>query len=159
MSATARAPILLVEHDEQRRALFGGWLQDAGYEVLACPGPSAPGYSCIGSRAGHCPLVNPASLVVLDLSFSPDATVQAPIGVDLLGFYLLTGKPIIALGRGDDLLADPPENQLIALERTPDHGAFLATVRSVIPLEPGHACSARGINPPTIPRRCSLHVA
>ncbi len=43
MSATAPAPILLVEHDEQRRALFGGWLQDAGYEVLACPGPSAPG--------------------------------------------------------------------------------------------------------------------
>jgi hypothetical protein len=39
MSATARAPILLVEHDEQRSALFGGWLQGAGYEVPV-PGPS-----------------------------------------------------------------------------------------------------------------------
>jgi len=133
MSATARAPILLVEQDEQRRARFGEWLQDAGYEVLTCPGPSAPAYSCIGTRAGRCALVDPASLLVLDLSFSPDAMVRAPIGVDLLGFYLLTGKPIIALGRGDDLLADPPEDQLIALERTPNRGDFLATVRSMIP--------------------------
>ena len=67
------------------------------------------------------------------LSFSPDAMVRAPIGAHLLGFYLLTGKPIIALGRGDDLLADPLENQLVALERTPDRGDLLATVRSVIP--------------------------
>ncbi len=133
MSRTEAPPILLVEHDEQRRALIGGWLQDAGYDVLTCPGPSAPEYSCIGSRAGGCPLVYPASLVVLDLSFSPDARVRAPIGAHLLGFYLLTGKPIIALGRGDDLLADPLENQLVALERTPDRGDFLATVRSVIP--------------------------
>jgi len=133
MSTTAAPPILLVEHDEQRRALIGGWLQDAGYDVLTCPGPSAPEYSCIGSRAGGCALVDPASLVVLDLSFSPDAMVRAPIGAHLLGFYLLTGKPIIALGRGDDLLADPLENQLVALERTPDRGDFLATVRSVIP--------------------------
>jgi len=115
------------------RALIGGWLQDAGYDVLTCPGPSAPEYSCIGSRAGGCALVDPASLVVIDLSFSPDAMVRAPIGAHLLGFYLLTGKPIIALGRGDDLLADPLENQLVALERTPDRGDFLATVRSMIP--------------------------
>jgi hypothetical protein len=133
MRATARAQILLVEHDEQRRDLFGGWLQDAGYEVLTCPGPSAPGHSCIGSRAGRCPLVDPASLVVLDLSFSPDATVCAPIGADLLGFYLLTDKPIIALGRGEDLLADRLESQLITLERTPDRGDFLAAVHSSSP--------------------------
>ena len=132
MSGTPQAPILLVEHDEGRTALFGGWLQDAGHEVLTCPGPSAPGYSCIGSRSGHCPLVAPASLVVLDLSFSPEATIRAPIDIDLLGFYLLTGKPIIALGRGDDLLADRLENQLIALERTPDRGDFLRTVERVI---------------------------
>jgi hypothetical protein len=132
MSTATEAPILLVEHDEKRRVLIAGWLEDAGYDVLTCPGPSAPDYSCIGSREGRCALVDPASLVVLDLSFSPDAIVRAPVGADLLGFYLLTGKPIIALGRGDDLLADPPENQLVALERTPDPGDFLAAVRSVM---------------------------
>jgi hypothetical protein len=132
MSAEAPDPILLVEHDEGRRALFGGWLQDAGYDVLTCPGPSAPGYSCVGSREGHCALVDPASLVVLDLSFSPDATVRAPIGGNLLGFYLFTGKPIIALGSGDDLLADPLDDRLIALERTPDRNDFLGKVRSAM---------------------------
>jgi hypothetical protein len=132
MSPTTEAPILLVEHEEGRRVLIAGWLEDAGYDVLTCPGPSAPGYSCIGSREGHCPLVDPASLVVLDLSFSREATIRAPIDIDLLGFYLLTGKPIIALGRGDDLLADRLEDQLITLERTPDHGDFLETVGRVI---------------------------
>jgi hypothetical protein len=132
MSQTTEAPILLVEHEEERMVLIAGWLQDAGYDVLTCPGPSAPRYSCIGSRAGHCPLVDPASLVVLDLSFSPEATIQAPIDIGLLGFYLLTGKPIITLGRGDDLLADRLEDQLITLERTPDHGDFLETVGRVI---------------------------
>ena len=75
MSTTAAPPILLVEHDEQRRALIGGWLQDAGYDVFTCPGPSAPEFSRIGNRAGRCALVDPGSLVVLDLSFSPDAMV------------------------------------------------------------------------------------
>jgi hypothetical protein len=70
---------------------------------------------------------------VLDLSFSPEATIRAPVDIDLLGFYLLTGKPIIAFGRGDDLLADRLENQLVVLERTPDRADLLATVRSVIP--------------------------
>ena len=31
-------------------------------------------------------LVDPAPVVVLDLSFSPDMTIRAPVGVDLLGF-------------------------------------------------------------------------
>ena len=130
MSATRTGPILLVEHDHERRALIGGWLEEAGYDVLTCPGPSEPDYSCIGRREGRCTLVDPASLVVLDLSFSPDAVVRAPIDADLLGFYLLAGKPIITLGRGDDLLADPIENQVVALERTPDRRDFLAAVRS-----------------------------
>jgi hypothetical protein len=132
MSTTTEAPILLVEHDEERRVLIGGWLENAGYDVLTCPGPSAPDYSCIGGREGRCALVHPASLVVLDLSFSSDEMVRAPIGADLLGFYLLTGKPIITLGHGDDLLADPLDNQLVALGRTPNPGDLLAAVRSVM---------------------------
>jgi hypothetical protein len=132
MSETDAGPILLVEHDEDIRDLIGGWLQGAGYDVLTCPGPSAPDYSCIGGRSWRCALVEAASLVVLDLSFSRDAIVRASVGVDLLGYYLLTGKPIITLGRGDDLLADPVEGQPIALERTPDRRDFLATVRSLV---------------------------
>lgn len=132
MSETEPGPILLVEHDEEIRELIEGWLQGAGYDILACPGPSAPDYSCIGGRAWHCPLVDPASLIVLDLSFRRDAILRASIGVDLLGYYLLTSKPIITLGRGDDLLADPVEVQTIALERIPDRRDFLATVRSVV---------------------------
>ena len=98
------------------------------------------------------PAGRPASLVVLDLSFSPDAMVRAPVGAHLLGFYLFTGKPIIALGRGDVLLAGALENQLVALERTPDRGDFLATVRSVILRLSQRYGSAVVHQPPVIPR-------
>src|SRR5438067_1513658 len=59
--------ILLVERDKVTADRLAGWLEDAGFDVLACPGPSAPGYRCVGSLRGSCPLVEPVDLVVLDL--------------------------------------------------------------------------------------------
>jgi hypothetical protein len=47
-----RGPVLLVERDSEERDLIGGWLENAGYDVLACPGPSAPDYTCIGGDGG-----------------------------------------------------------------------------------------------------------
>jgi hypothetical protein len=55
-------PVLLVEQDPEERDLIGGWLENDGYDVLACPGPSAPDYACIGEEARHCPLIDPVGL-------------------------------------------------------------------------------------------------
>jgi hypothetical protein len=132
MIPSMQAPILLVEHDDERRALLGGWLEDAGYDVLTCPGPSAPGYSCIGRRSGHCPLVDAASLVVLDLAFSSGVEIRRTVDVQLLGYYLMSGKSIITLGHDKDLLAEHPVERISSLERIPERPNFLATVSSML---------------------------
>ena len=124
--------MLLVEPDEQRGTLFGGWLEDAGFDVLVCPGPTAPEYSCIGGRTGGCPLVDPASLIVLDLGFASDPAGRSTVDVDVdvVAYYLMTGKPIITLGKAEGLLANEPD-PLIALRWTPERRDLIATTRGL----------------------------
>jgi hypothetical protein len=44
--------VLLVEADEGERERLGEALEDAGYEVVGCPGPTVPDYTAsVGGRA------------------------------------------------------------------------------------------------------------
>jgi hypothetical protein len=125
--------VLLVEPDDERRSLFGGWLEDAGFDVLTCPGPTAPDYACMGGRSGRCPLVDPAALVVVDLSLSSGVVGHQGVGADVLAYYLLAELPIVTLGRGDDLRADGVQDQVVALPRSPERPALLAAIRALMP--------------------------
>lgn len=80
---------LLVEPDPWYRERFGRWLEDAGLEVLQCPGPTQ-GPGCVGLRGGRCILTEEADVVVLD-----HRTAREPA---LEGHYLRTGKPIVGVG-------------------------------------------------------------
>lgn len=40
--------------------------------MSACPGPTAPDYTCIGGREGYCPPLERADVVVLDLWLAGD---------------------------------------------------------------------------------------
>jgi pimeloyl-ACP methyl ester carboxylesterase len=42
--------VLLVEADADERGLFGTWLEEEGFGLLTCPGPTEPDYTCIGAR-------------------------------------------------------------------------------------------------------------
>jgi hypothetical protein len=42
--------VLLVESDHAESERLGRALENAGYEVITCPGPTAPEYACIGGR-------------------------------------------------------------------------------------------------------------
>lgn len=89
--------VLLVEHDADRRERFGGWLTDAGYDVLACPGPSAPDYVCLGGTGRTCPLAAGADAVVLDLLLGSDEVMMGTPGRQLLSFYAAQGLPVVAM--------------------------------------------------------------
>jgi hypothetical protein len=128
MSDGDLGPILLVERDPEARDLIGSWLQGAGCEVFVCPGPTAPDYSCIGGRSRRCALVDPAAVVIVDLSLARDAMLQGSAGVDLLGYYLSTGKRVIALGPGDRLPGRVLEERLVALDRVPDRQELVRTI-------------------------------
>jgi hypothetical protein len=60
--------VLLVVADRDEREAFGSGLEAAGFEVLSCPGPTEPDYTCVGAREGVCPLVRDADAIVLDMT-------------------------------------------------------------------------------------------
>jgi len=90
--------VLLVEADAEDRELLGSWLEGAGFQVLACPGPQAPGYLCVGGRTGRCPLIEPADIIVVDLRLLSEDAIEGTGAAELLALYTSSGKPVVALG-------------------------------------------------------------
>jgi hypothetical protein len=73
-------------------------LEGAGYEVIACPGPTAPDYRCIGGRERYCPLVERADVVVLDPWLAGDELGVGTSADELVELYSQRGRPVILLG-------------------------------------------------------------
>lgn len=120
--------VLVVEADPQERELFASWLEASGFTVLACPGPSEPDYTCVGDRKGTCPLAEAADVVVLDMSLESEALMRGTAAEDLLGLYLVTGRPVVTLGSRD---GDEVPGELIRLRRHPTRETLLEAVREL----------------------------
>lgn len=101
--------VLLVEADPGNRQAYGKWLEDSGYEVLTCPGPRAPDYTCVGGRRGRCPLVEPADAVVLDLDLDSEIEQEGTSAFELLSLYTGSGKPVVAVGTDPRIVGVFPE--------------------------------------------------
>lgn len=90
--------VLLVEGDTETRELVGSWLESAGFQVMWCPGPQAPGYTCVGGRTGLCPLIQPADVIVVDLRLDSEDAADGTTAGDLLALYTSSGRPVVAFG-------------------------------------------------------------
>ena len=90
--------VLLVGSDESRRERLGHALESAGYEVIPCPGPTAPDYTCIGGREGYCPLVEQADVVVLDPWLAGDELGVGTSANELVQLYSQRGRTVVLLG-------------------------------------------------------------
>ena len=123
-----RRTVLVVEADAAERERFGSWLERSGFDVLVCPGPTEPDYTCVGARDGVCPLVEEADVVVLDMSTESEAVVMGTAAEELLALYLLTGSRVVVLGShpGEEV-----QGQLIRLQRHPDEAQLLGVVESL----------------------------
>ncbi len=124
-----RGTVLVVEADLAERERYGASLERSGFDVLVCPGPTEPDYTCVGSRDGVCPLVEEADVVVLDMSTESEAVVMGTAAEELLALYLLTGSRVVVLGShpGEEV-----EGQLIRMHRHPDEGELLASVLELV---------------------------
>jgi hypothetical protein len=120
--------ILLVEADADARERFGSWLEEDGSQVIMCTGPTEPDYTCIGARAGACPLVEAASVVVLDMSTKSEGVMEGTSAEELLGRYLFAGARVVALGShpGEEI-----RDRLVRLHRHPAREELLDAVRSL----------------------------
>ncbi|MGH2554938.1 MAG: hypothetical protein ACRDHO_04385 [Actinomycetota bacterium] len=92
------ATVLVVESEREDRESIGSWLENAGFQVMACPGPRAPSYLCVGGREGWCPLIEPSDVVVIDLRLASEDVMEGTAAVELLALYTSSGKPVVALG-------------------------------------------------------------
>jgi CheY-like chemotaxis protein len=127
MGATTNR-VLLVEANARARDRIGGWLESAGYDVLACPGPSAPSYECVGSHTGRCALMDGADVVVLDLHLASDTVGQGTPAWELLLLYAGSGKPVVVLTDQEDPVVPTSDAATAVIHRYPTREALLAAV-------------------------------
>ena len=127
--------VLLVENDPELRDRMGAWLEDAEYEVVVCPGPSYPEYTCVASRGVPCPLAHGADLVVLDLWLASDSVLSGTSSTELLSFYLGSGKPVIGISARHDqsrLVKLFVQEDLTILEWPPERRELAETARAIL---------------------------
>lgn len=121
--------VLLVESDRAESERLGRALEGAGYEVIACPGPTAPDYTCIGGREGYCPLIERADVVVLDPWLAGDEHGAGTSADALVQLYVGRGRTVILLGSAGWL--DPfVGGHVVSLGDHPDATELVAAVRS-----------------------------
>jgi DNA-binding response OmpR family regulator len=142
-----RPVVLIVDRDVDRRGRMGGWLEEGGFVVVVCPGPTAPEFTCVGSREGRCPLAQDADLVVLDLWLESDAAMLGTPAATLLRHYGSWGKPVIVLAdRHDDVMDRVDDLSPPTVDRPLDRRDLVETIRVM--------AQVRGTAQPGSPHRC-----
>lgn len=120
--------VLLVEADATSRGVYGRWLEDCGYDVMTCPGPTAPDYTCVGAREGYCPLVGVADIVVLDLDLDSEIEETGTSASELLGLYTNSGKPVVAVGSDPRIVRVFPQRLTTGLAGPVTRGELVKAV-------------------------------
>lgn len=80
------------------------------------------------------PLAEAADVVVLDMSLESEALMWGTAAEDLLGLYLVTGRPVVTLGSRD---GDEVPGELTRLKRHPTRETLLGAVRGLYTPIPG----------------------
>ena len=117
----------MVESDADARDRIGGWLEDDGYDVIGCPGPTRPDFTCVGSRTQRCPLAENADVVVLDLVLAGDVAMEGTSANALLMYYTWGSKKVVALSHSGEFVHD--EDDVILRAWPPDRDILLDAVR------------------------------
>ncbi len=97
------ARVLLVANDQIGGSEIADTLEEAGHEVMWCPGPQAPTYVCQGGRGCTCPLTGAADVVVVDGWLASDAKRCGTPSWHLVRYYRSLGLPVVFLVGPDGL--------------------------------------------------------
>lgn len=139
--------VVLAHGDRATAELYSGWLRQAGFHVVVCPGPSAPTYHCFMLQTSRCPIVAEADLLVYDpwLECDTDETSATDLVRALRGRY--AGTPILVLGMEggfpSDLVRLSQADPGVRLFFRPDRWTFQrAATEMAGPHRTGHSASA-----------------
>jgi DNA-binding response OmpR family regulator len=124
--------VLVVSSDLGLREQVATWVDEAGYDVIMCPGPHLPGHGCIGLRGEQCPLDAGADLTVLDLHPLGSALLDQSGRAALVELYQAGGRPVLVLA--DELSSETQVETAGAavLERIAERGEVLASIRELL---------------------------
>lgn len=126
--------VLVVASDDDQRRQISAWLDNAGLdEVMMCPGPGGPEYTCLGGRGGKCPLPSAADIVVVDLRLRSDEMMKGTPGWQLMLYYYEMGKQIVAICGDADAVHPRPDQLLHVVRRPIEREEFLSAIRSFAP--------------------------
>lgn len=120
--------VLLVTDRDPVADDVGAALESRGFDVLRCPGPRGPDYSCIGARGGRCPLPVASEAVVVDLDLASDLAPEGTPTLQLLSYYRDLGLPVVALtdSGSSDSVACADANVVVPRSASPE-----AVVRAI----------------------------
>ena len=123
--------VLVVARTAAARHEVGSWLEDAGEEVMACPGPGAPDYNCIGSRGDRCVLAEEADTVVIDLELAGDVAMAGTPGWLLLLYYVSLGKKVVAIVGSEDAVRPMADDQVAVVRRPAERREIIDAIREL----------------------------
>ena len=127
----SKPTVLVVESDDDERRRIGSWLDDAGYaDIMCCPGPSAPDYTCLGGRGASCPLSSAADVVVVDLRLRSDELMQGTPGWQLMLHYFEQGKKIVAISGNEDAVHPWSDESVRVVHRPLERDEFVGAIRA-----------------------------
>jgi hypothetical protein len=124
--------VLVVEAGSDLRGDLAAWLSQAGLLVTTCAGPHLAQPACPFDRTGPCDLVRRADVVVLDEWLESDTTLTGTPGWELAVAYHALGKPLIILAEGADPVRFEEDPSVVVLRRSPDAGALIRAIESVV---------------------------
>lgn len=137
MGSAKRACVLVVEHDAATRAQMSDWLDEAGYDVITCPGPLAPDYVCIAGWGRQCALATAADAVVLNIHQASDLMMRGTLGWQIFLFYYEAGKRIVALTDPEDAVRPVAEERVRVVPRPVAKDQLISALDAL--LEPARA--------------------
>lgn len=127
-----RSTALVVSEDSGLLESLTQWLEADGIEVMDCPGPRAPHFSCIGLRGEPCPLVGGADVVLLDLHPEPGQLIDRTGRAGLVSYYRQRGRHLVAMVDAANTLELPGTDGVAVVERLAERGTVVGTVREVL---------------------------
>jgi CheY-like chemotaxis protein len=126
------ARVLVVEANERARGWDAAWLDDAGYDVTVCPGPTAPDYSCVGSRTGSCPLSCSVDAIILDMALAGDVARTGTRAWELLLLYHQLGTPVVAVTGDEDAFVPFPADGVFTVRRPVQRDSLLGALQALL---------------------------
>ena len=116
-------------------------IEETGYDLMWCRGPSGKDGVCAAIRGTRCPLTTSVDLAVVDTWLSSDQLGFGFKSWELVRYYERLGFPVIALLASGNARDDAPGPRTITLARrsSPDEIARAVTAAKALYCGPDYA--------------------